>query len=171
MNDIAAPFGRWGILPQQDVEAAVKKFVLSLSLLALGVGAALAQDVVAERQGIMKERAGILRKLSPYAKGEQDYDAAQVQALLSALDENARKKSAKELFPEGSEAKPGEDNEASPKIWEDWVGFQASWDKYDAATAAAAAAKPQDAAALTAQFSAVGTNCGGCHKVYRIQNN
>ena len=149
----------------------MKKIALSLSLLALGVSAALAQDVVAERQGLMKERAGILRKLSPYAKGEQDFDAAQVHALLTALDENARKKSAKELFPQGTEAKPGEDNEASPKIWEDWVGFQASWDKYDAATAAALAAKPQDAQSLMAQFSAVGTNCGGCHKVYRVKNN
>lgn len=160
-----------GIVLDQELEVAVKKVVLSLSLLAFGVSAALAQDVVAERQGLMKERAGILRKLSPYAKGEQDFDAGQVQALLTALDENARKKSAKELFPDGTEAKPGEDNEASPKIWEDWVGFQASWDKYDAATAAAVAAKPQDAAALGAQINSVGTNCGGCHKVYRIQNN
>jgi cytochrome c556 len=141
----------------------MKKLALSLSLLAIGSLAALAGPVE-DREAIMKERAGLLRQLSPYAKGEQEFDAAKVQGLLEALKANAEKKSAAELFPEGS----GEGTEASPKIWEDWAGFQAAWDRYDAVVAAAVAANPQDAGALGQHVGLVGAQCGACHQAYRV---
>lgn len=149
----------------------MKTLAICLSLLAAGTVAAFAGPVE-DRQADMKERAGLLRQLSPMAKGQDAFDAAKALKLLTALDENAKKYSAAELFPEGSGPKsPDEDNEASPKIWEDWTGFQAAWDKYAATTTAAVAANPQDVAALQAQFGAIGAQCGACHQAYRLSKN
>lgn len=146
-------------------------FAICLSFLATGTAAAFAGPVE-ERQAAMKERAGLLRQLSPMAKGQEEFDAAKALRLLKSLDENAKEYSAAELFPEGSGPQsPDEDNEASPKIWEDWPGFEAAWDKYAATTTAAVAANPQDVAALQAQFGAIGAQCGACHQVYRLSKN
>ena len=49
------------------------------------------------------------------------------------------------------------------------AGFQAKVDKFKADAAAAAAAPPQDAAALGATVGAIGSNCGGCHETFRIK--
>lgn len=144
----------------------MKKFALSLSLLAAGSLAALAGPVE-DREAIMKERAGILKQLAPFSKGEQDYDAAQVLTLLQALDANAKKGTPEQLFPEGS----GEGTEASPKIWEDWAGFTEHWNRYGQTVAAAVDAKPQDQLALQGSFSAIGGQCGACHQAYRLSKN
>ncbi|HEV7256066.1 MAG TPA: cytochrome c [Mesorhizobium sp.] len=144
----------------------MKKTILCLSALAAGVSLAFAGPVE-DREALMKERAGLMRQISPMAKGEEAFDAAKAQQILDQLAENARPGAADELFPEGTQ----EGTEASPAIWEDFAAFEAAWEKYAADTAAAAASKPQDQAALAAAVGQIGANCGSCHQPFRISNN
>lgn len=142
----------------------MRKLIFAISALAFAGSAALA-DVIADREALMKERGGLVGGLSKVVKGETPFDAAAVLTALTALNENA-KKPVDELFPEGSVG-----GKASPKIWEDMAGFKAAWDKYEADTAAAVAAAPQDVEALKASFGMVAANCGSCHETYRLADN
>lgn len=146
----------------------MKKLVLSLSFLAAASVSAFA-DPVAERQALMKERAGILGKLVPITKGEQPFDAAAVKAQLDALHDNAMKGTVEELFPEGTDSEQNAKSEASPKIWADMAAFNAAWDKYNGDVMAAQSAPPADVDALKAQLGAIGANCGGCHQNFRVK--
>lgn len=139
------------------------KTILCLAALAAGVSLAFAGPVE-DREANMKERAGLVRQISPMAKGEEAFDAAKAQQILEALEANATKFTAAQLFPEGS----GEGTEASPKIWEDFPAYQAEWDKYTAATVSAAAARPQDQASLQTQLGPIGAGCGSCHQAFRV---
>lgn len=146
----------------------MKKIVVALSLLAAVSASALA-DPVSERQAIMKERAGLLGKLAPVAKGEQPFDAAAVKTQLDALHENAMKGTVEELFPEGTDSEQNAKSEASPKIWADMAAFNAAWDKYNGDVMAADSAPPADLAAFQAQFGTIASNCGGCHQNFRVK--
>jgi len=143
----------------------VKKAILSFFALAAGATIAFAGPVE-DREAIMKERAGLLRQITPMARGQEPYDAARAQQILDALAANAMAKTAAELFPESS----GEGTEASPRIWEDFPAYQAEWDKYTAATTSAATARPQDQASLQTQLAPVGASCGSCHQNFRVSN-
>ena len=71
-------------------------------------------------------------------------------------------------FPEGSGPEMGK-TRASPKIWQDWKGFEAaSAQLADAAAELKTAAKSDNAAHTETAFRKLGREgCGGCHKVYR----
>lgn len=148
----------------------MRKFVLSLSLLAAASVSALA-DPVADRQALMKERAGIVGKLAAVVKGEQPFDAAAVKMQLDALHDNAMKGTVAELFPEGTDSEQNAKSEASPKIWADMAAFNAAWDKYNGDVMAAASAPPADLAAFKDQFGAITSNCGSCHQNFRVKKN
>ncbi|MBE7183618.1 MAG: cytochrome c [Methylobacterium mesophilicum] len=142
----------------------MKKLLLTLPLLALAATAALAGPQE-DREALMKERAGLLKQITPYAKGDSAFDATAVQALLVKLDQNAKRDSVDELFPEGSQA----GSEASPKIWEDKNAFKAEWTRYADATSAAVAAAPKDQASLQMAVGAIGKECGVCHQNFRVK--
>lgn len=71
-------------------------------------------------------------------------------------------------FPKGSGPEMGK-TRASPKIWEDWKGFEtASARLADTASELKTAAKSDNPAHAENAFRKVGREgCGGCHKVYR----
>jgi cytochrome c556 len=143
----------------------MRKLIFAISMLTFAVSAASA-DPVLDRQQIMKERGKIVGELAKVAKGEQAFDAAQVDTALKALQVNAEKFDADALFPAGS---TDGDTTASPKIWEDMAGFKATEDKYLADVKAAAAAAPADVDALKAQVGVIGSNCSTCHQTFRIK--
>ena len=145
----------------------MRKLVLAVSMLAFAGSAAFA-DPVLERQGLMKERGKIVGGLSKVVKGEQPFEAAAVLTALQALEVNAEKldQNLEALFPAGSDVG---DTTASPKIWEDMAGFKAAEGKYLADVKAAAAAAPSDVDGLKAQIGTLGSDCGTCHKAYRIK--
>ena len=143
----------------------MRKLIFAISMLAFAVSAASA-DPVLDRQQSMKERGKIVGGLAKMAKGEQPFDAAQVDTALKALQANAEKFDVDALFPAGS---TDGDTTASPKIWEDMAGFKATEDKYLADVKAAAAAAPADVDALKAQIGVIGSNCSTCHQTYRIK--
>ena len=141
----------------------MKTLVLALSALALASSAAFA-DPIADRKALMKERGGAMGQLAPMVKGEKPYDAAAAMAAFESLHANGEKFDIDALFPAGSETG---DTKALPKIWEDMAGFKAAEEKFEAAVAAAIAAKPQDVDALKQVFGPIGASCGGCHQTYR----
>ena len=141
--------------------------VLLISSLALASSAAFA-DPIADRKALMKERGGLVGGLVKVTKGEEAFDAAMVLAALAALTANGEKFDVAVLFPAGSDQG---DTKALPKIWEDTAGFEAAEDKFEAATAAAIAAAPQDVDALKAQVGAIGQACAGCHEAFRRPSN
>jgi cytochrome c556 len=148
-----------------DPEDLMKKLLLALAALSLVSGAAFA-DPIGDRQALMKERGKIAGGFAKIAKGEEPFDAATVLASLKTLQDNAARFDVDALFPAGSET--GGDTTASPKIWEDMAGFKAAADKFKADVDAAVAAPPADLDAFKASFGQIASNCGICHKAYRI---
>ncbi|ESY71494.1 cytochrome c [Mesorhizobium sp. M1050] len=143
----------------------MRKLVIAISMLALAASAAFA-DPILDRQGLMKERGKIAGGLAKVVKGEEPFDAAAVLTQLQALQANAEKFDADVLFPAGSDTG---DTTAAPKIWEDMAGFKSTEDKYLADIKAATATAPADIDTLKTQFDAITSNCGTCHKTYRVK--
>ncbi|MBS9719853.1 cytochrome c [Tianweitania sp. BSSL-BM11] len=144
----------------------MKKIVLTAGLLAMSFGMAHA-DPIADRQALMKDMGKAVGSVAKIAKGEQPFDAATVKTALETLATDAQKLDADKLFPEGTET--GGDTEASPKIWEDRDGFKEQIAKYQADTAAAVKADPQDLESFQMAFKSITANCGACHQTYRVK--
>lgn len=142
----------------------MKSFLLAILSLILIAGSAFANPIE-DRQALMNSFGRIIgRDLVPYARGSNPYDAAAVLASLQALDAQAEKLDVEALFPVGTETG---DTKASPKIWDDRAGFQASVDKFKGDVAAALAAAPQDAGTLGPLIDTIGGNCRSCHGAWR----
>ncbi len=139
----------------------IRRTVLAVAALALGVTAVVAQDVIAERKALMKRSGEQARIGVAIVKGEQPYDQAKVNAIYAAyLDKAAKMRT---LFPESS--KTG-DHRALPAIWDKPADWNAAIDKFEADTKAAQASA-KDLDSFKAGFEAVGKDCGGCHQPFR----
>lgn len=74
------------------------------------------------------------------------------------------------MFPEGSGAEAGVPTKARAEIWSDRAGFEAKAAAYSAAAdRLAELAQGEDAAAFSAQWTAVRASCQSCHDVYRAE--
>lgn len=116
------------------------------------------------------ERHAVMGSLAAHMKATKaalsDKDMKAVAGQADAIYWLARIVPA--TFPEGSGPEMGK-TRASPKIWEDWKGFEAASAKLaETAAALRTAAKSDNAAhAETAFRNVAREGCGGCHKVYR----
>jgi cytochrome c556 len=140
--------------------------VASIAAVALGVSMAVAQqDVIKERQDIMKGNGDQAKIGAGMAKGEQPFDLAAAQKIFATYVDAAAKMP--NLFPDNS--KTGEDTAALPKVWEDMADFKARFVKFgDDAKAAQGSVKDLDT--FKAAFGDIGKNdCGGCHQLYRAK--
>ncbi|MEP1209295.1 MAG: cytochrome c [Rhizobiaceae bacterium] len=124
-----------------------------------------ADDPIAARKAIMKNVGAATGAGGAMAKGEAEFNAVTAQLVLRTM--NTAALGIGELFPDGSDS--GGDTTASPKIWEDRAGFNAAMAKFASDTAAGIAAKPGDLDAFRAAFGAAASNCGACHKAYRVK--
>src|ERR1700712_3736583 len=143
--------------------------VVVVGTLLLGIGAVVAQqDLVNQNQTTMKSNGKNAGVLAAMVKGEKPYDQAAVDAALTQLDDTAKKLPT--MFPESVKGlKWDGDYSASPKIWEDKAGFDASIATFaKAVTDAKASVKDLDT--LKAAFPALGKSCGGCHETFRVKN-
>jgi cytochrome c556 len=148
----------------------MKRMVLVVGTLLLGVGAVLAQqDVANQTQSTMKANGKSLGGvLSPMVKGEKPYDQAAVDTALAQLADTAKKLPT--LFPESIKGLKVEgDYSSSPKIWEDKAGFTAKIDAL-AKVVTEAKAKIKDLDSLKATVPEIGKACGGCHETFRLKN-
>ena len=145
----------------------MKRTVVAIGALLLGVGAVMAQqDLVKQDQDTMKANAKNLGGvLIAMVKGEKPYDQTAVSAALAQLDETAKKLPT--MFPDSTKGmQPQGDYTISPKVWEDKAGFAehaASFGK------AVSDAKIKDLDSLKTTLPVIGKQCGGCHETFRIK--
>ena len=145
-------------------EVIVKNYATAAGFLVLlGTGIAMAGPIE-DRQAIMKSfdpaEAVIRRMVAP--GGTLDLAAAKTQ--LQVFVDGATKFPM--LFPAGSDTGAVRTS-ASPAIWTDTAGFQAAAAKL--VTDAKAAQTATDQASFTAAWQTVETDCGGCHRTYRVR--
>jgi cytochrome c556 len=148
-----------------------------LKLLALGavlaIGAAsttgLAADkdqVIKDRQALMKEQGGDMGAVKAYLDDKGD----QAKATAAASDLVQTMQKIPDVFPAGTEGpNPEGKYTTKPEIWSDAKGFLAVRDTAaEKAKALEAAVKGGDKTAIQTAFSDLGKNgCGACHEKYR----
>jgi cytochrome c556 len=140
------------------------RIVIGLTLVALGMGVAQAQNtaVIKQRQDLMKANVEALKAPGAMAKGEAAFDLAKVKQSLKTLREDAIK--LKALWPEDS--KTGEKTRALPAIWTN-VKEYLDWFDGFANDAKAAEAAIKDEASFKAEWPKVTDYCRNCHKDFR----
>ncbi len=141
------------------------RIAAAVAALAVGATFAYAQnlDVIKQRKDSMKAVGGAAGAVAKIMKGEAAFDLATVQKSLATYQAEAAKQ--KGLFADDSKA--GGETTALPKIWEAKADFFARMDKF-ASDAKATAVAIKDEASLKAEWPKVMSNCGGCHKDYRV---
>jgi cytochrome c556 len=140
--------------------------VIAVAVIALGVGAAIAQqDPIAARKTLMKANGDAAKTAAAMAKGEAPFDLAAAHKIFATFEDAASKMPA--LFPDNS--KTGDDTAAEPKIWDNMADFKARFAKFGE-DAKAANAEVKDLDTFKASIATIGKNdCGGCHQNYRIK--
>lgn len=116
------------------------------------------------REAAMKKVGGAMGALAAIAKGQKDYDADVVKTSLTTIKETVTVFPT--FFPAGSEK---DDEEASPKIWENKADFEAKAAKLAADAGALLAQLPADQAAVGAAVGNLGKDCAACHESYRLK--
>ncbi len=124
-----------------------------------------ADDPIATRKAMMQNVGAAAKAGGQMLKGEIEFNAVTAELLLRTM--NTASLGFGELFPEGTEE--GGKTTASDKIWEDRAGFDAAIAKFQTDTAAAIASKPADGDAFKAAFGSATSNCGTCHKAFRVE--
>ena len=148
----------------------MKRSVLAVAAILLGVGAVAAQqDVIDQSHALMKANGKALGgTLTPMVRGDKPFDQAAVDAALAALAESAAKMGA--LYPDSVKSvKQTADYVPSPKIWENRADFDAHIARFNAAVTEAKG-KIKDADSLKATLPTIGKSCSGCHETYRVKN-
>lgn len=125
------------------------------------------EDPISTRQNIMKSNGAAAGALFKMVKGEIEYDALTAELALREIFAGAV--AFPTLFPEGSET--GGDTRASPEIWKDKAGFEATALKLETAALAAIPAAKSGLDELKATLGSVAENCQACHEKYRLEKN
>jgi len=123
---------------------------------------------VEDRQAFMKENGKLIGALVKVAKGEMDFDAAQVKQMLEDFNKHTQTLDVAALFPEGS---GGGESKTAPAVWENFDDFTAKAEKLKADAATAAGKDPQNAGDVGAIVQMIGADCGSCHQSYRLKMN
>jgi cytochrome c556 len=118
---------------------------------------------IKERKETMKGVGQATAPVGKMLKGEEKFDLAKVQLALKTYQDAAKKMPG--LFPPDS--KSGGETTVLPVIWDKKTEFDAGFKKLsDAAAAATTAIK--DEATFKSEFPKVASNCGNCHKAFRV---
>ena len=140
----------------------MKRIVLAVAVVALGVTAVVAQsDPLAARKALMKENGNQSRIAREMIEGKQPFDLAKAKAVLTTFA--AVHDKGKNLWPDNS--KSG-DTASLPAIWENKADFEAKLAKLSA-DAKAKDAGVKDLDSFKAAMADIGKDCGGCHNTYR----
>jgi cytochrome c556 len=142
----------------------MRRIVLAVTALALGLSTAIAQDPIAARKALMKANGQQAALGGKFVKGEEPFDLAKAKAIFAQYQEAAAKMPS--LFPDNS--KTGGETAALPAVWEKKSDLDAKFVKFGA-DAKDAAAKVKDEASFKEAFPVVQKNCGGCHETYRMK--
>lgn len=134
--------------------------VLAAAAVAVSIaGAAVGQDVVAERQQLMKDNGAALGPVIGMVRGRADFNAEVAAESFRRVAANAERIPA--LFPEGSAG-----GSAAPEIWQNFAEFTALAEKLKTDAEAAAASSANGLEAMRTAFSAVNGTCSSCHRQF-----
>ncbi|HTZ35257.1 MAG TPA: cytochrome c [Stellaceae bacterium] len=123
-------------------------------------------QVIKDRQALMKEQAADMGAIKGYL--DDKVDLAKATAAATDLGQTMQK--IPDVFPPGTEgANPEGKYTTRPEIWSDWKGFLAVRDNGAAKAAALVdAVKGGDKAKIQLAFGDMGKNgCGACHEKFR----
>ena len=147
----------------------MKRIVVTVAALLLGIGAVVAQqDVAVQQQNLMKAQGksmyGVMLKM---VKGEIPYDQAAVTAALADLESSVSK------VPTVFTPNPKEDVAnatfgASQKIWQSKADFDAKVPPVSK-TIADVKGSVKDVASLKVAYDAIQAKCTDCHETYRVK--
>ena len=144
----------------------MKRLLIVAMVFSCGAGAVFAaDDVIAQRQALMKTNGKASQTVGGMIKGSTPFDLAAAQAALKVFIDCG--KNAPALFPDTS--KTGGDTEALPAIWDNKKDFDARFAKFGT-DATDALASVTDKASFGAAMTPVFKNCGGCHEKYRAKS-
>jgi cytochrome c556 len=132
------------------------------AIAAIGITAAVGQDVIAERQALMKKSGQEARLGTQMVRGEAPFDLAKAQGIFDVYI--AKADQLERLFPASS--KTGGDTRALPAIWDKPTEWKAAIQKFGT-DAKKAKADTKDLESFKAAFAAAGRNCGSCHETFR----
>jgi len=146
------------------------RIVLAIGAIAIGLGAAVAQqEAVTARRDLMKASAklsyGVVR---PMVRDQAPYQQAQVDAAFAEWTNMAEKLPG--LFPVESLKGPDEGSNfyANPKIAESRTDFDGHIAKFRQVVADNKG-KVTDLASLKAVYATLDESCNSCHQVYRLR--
>jgi cytochrome c556 len=141
----------------------MKRIVLAVAVVALGVTAVVAQsDPIATRKALMKENGKQSGVAKAMIEGKEPFDLAKAKVVLATFAAVSDK--GKNLWPDNS--KSGGDTASLPAIWENKADFEAKLAKLSA-DAKAKDAGVKDLDSFKAAMGDIGKDCGGCHNTYR----
>ncbi len=139
---------------------------LALATGVVATAAFAADDPIVVRKKLMDANGGAAGAAVGMIKGEIPFDAKVAASALKTFDGVAY--SVGSFFPAGSDKG---DTHASPKIWEDMGGFEASLVAFQQAADAGLQMNPQTVDDLKTAMGPIGKACGGCHETYRLPMN
>ena len=143
----------------------LKRVLVATAICLMGATAVIsAENQHENREATMKKIGGAMGALAGIAKGQAAYDAEVVKTALTTMKESITVFPT--YFPAGSEK---DDDESSPKIWENKADFEAKAAKLAADADMLLAQLPADQAAVGAAMGTLGADCGACHELYRVK--
>lgn len=138
--------------------------VLAVTVVAVGVTAAVAQSVIADRKALMKRSGDQAKVAATMVRGEAPFDLAKAKGVFETYVDKANKLPT--LFPEDS--KTGGETQAAPAIWQKQDEWKAQVAKFGV-DSKAALDQTKDLDSFKAANTSVMRNCGGCHETFRLK--
>jgi cytochrome c556 len=138
--------------------------VLAVTVVAVGVTAAVAQNVIADRKALMKRSGDQAKVAGSIVRGETPFDVAKAKGVFETYVDKANKLTV--LFPENS--KTGGETAAAPAIWQKPDEWKAMIAKFGV-DAKAGLDQTKDLDSFKAANANILKDCGGCHETFRLK--
>ena len=138
--------------------------VLAVTAVAVGVTAAVAQNVIADRKALMKRSGDQAKTAAAMVRGAEPFDLAKAKGVFETYVDKANKLSV--LFPDNS--KTGGETAAAPAIWQKPDEWKAQIAKFGA-DAKAGLEQTKDLDSFKAANANILKDCGGCHETFRLK--
>jgi cytochrome c556 len=147
----------------------MKRMMIVVSTLLLGVGAVMAQQEIAVQQdnlmrSIAKNQYGIIQKMT---KGDIPYDRKAVDQAIESIEADVGK-IAKTFAINPKQDVVNATYGASSKVWQNKADFDSKIPPVQKAIAEVKG-KITDVASLKAAFTAINDRCTDCHETYRVK--
>jgi cytochrome c556 len=147
----------------------MKRMMIVVSTLLLGVGAVMAQQEIAVQQdnlmrSIAKNQYGIIQKMT---KGDIPYDRKAVDQAIESIEADVGK-IAKTFAVNPKQDVVNATYGASSKVWQNKADFDSKIPPVQKAIAEVKG-KITDVASLKAAFTAINDRCTDCHETYRVK--